>query len=623
MDLPALGKGLGGGGGVGVGVSGGTESTWATAGASGKPVVPELALAATKPPETSKPAATSSGGSHSARRSSRASASSSKGPHTARPAPKAKPESASAGAGFPGSITPAQALRFHAEHLTEYEQGEILEFKQVYCIGSACRGKVRASTRAPNNHGFDDDRGDYKIEMRDHLGYRFEVMEPLGKGSFGQVVKCIDHKTGQSVAVKVIRNKKRFHHQALVEVKLLTQLRDKDPTDAANIIHIKDSFYFRHHLCISFPLLSIDLYAFVKSNNFQGVSLGLIRRFAIQLLTALRFLRMQRIVHCDLKPENILLKQSNKSGIKVIDFGSSCLENERVYTYIQSRFYRAPEVILGCAYSHPIDIWSFGCILAELLTGYPLFPGENEAEQFACIMEVLGLPPDSMVSSCTRHKTFFEPDGAPRIVANSRGRKRRPGSKDIASALRCNDANFVSFLAGCLRWDPAKRFTPDDAFQHPWIQEAAVSFRGSKSPRSTKTSSRSSFASSSISHSTHRRRHHGHGSHASSHHSSHRHKHHHGSSKASASRSPRAAGGVLAGVTTAKSGGTGGGALQLPSLTAKPARGAILTDAASNAAFSHHAFPGSSGGGGGGGVGGMPGARKRGKSNGKLPRADM
>ena len=82
----------------------------------------------------------------------------------------------------------------------------------------------------------------------------------------------------------------------------------------------------------------------------------------------------------------------------MIDFGSSCLEDERVYTYIQSRFYRSPEVILGLSYGLPIDMWSLGCILAELYSGYPLFPGENETEQLACIMEVCGLPPRHLVA---------------------------------------------------------------------------------------------------------------------------------------------------------------------------------------------------------------------------------
>ena len=78
-----------------------------------------------------------------------------------------------------------------------------------------------------------------------------------------------------------------------------------------------------------------------------------------------------------------------------------------VYTYIQSRFYRAPEVILGLPYTTAIDMWSLGCIVAELHTGYPLFPGENEVEQLACIMEVFGLPPAHILLSATRRKLFF------------------------------------------------------------------------------------------------------------------------------------------------------------------------------------------------------------------------
>lgn len=154
---------------------------------------------------------------------------------------------------------------------------------------------------------------------------------------------------------------------------------------------------FRKHLVISFELFSINLYEFIKSNNFQGVSLSLIRRFAIQILQALKYLKDEHIIHCDLKPENILLKSPDKSGIKVIDFGSSCFKDERIYTYIQSRFYRAPEIVLGIPYTTAIDMWSFGCILIELFTGFPIFPGESEMEQLSMIMEVRGIPPDSVL----------------------------------------------------------------------------------------------------------------------------------------------------------------------------------------------------------------------------------
>lgn len=90
------------------------------------------------------------------------------------------------------------------------------------------------------------------------------------------------------------------------------------------------------------------------------------------------------------------MKEPNKSGIRVIDFGSSCFEGKTIYTYIQSRYYRAPEVILGIGYNRKIDIWSFGCIIAELHLGYPLFAGDDEHEQMCYIIEVLGLPPANL-----------------------------------------------------------------------------------------------------------------------------------------------------------------------------------------------------------------------------------
>ena len=109
-------------------------------------------------------------------------------------------------------------------------------------------------------------------------------------------------------------------------------------------------------------------------------------------------LREHSIIHCDLKPENILLNLSSKSGIKLIDFGSSCFEKEKIYTYIQSRFYRAPEIMLAVPYTSSIDVWSLGCILAELYTGFPMFPGDSEPEQMSLIIEVNGLPPKDLIN---------------------------------------------------------------------------------------------------------------------------------------------------------------------------------------------------------------------------------
>ena len=136
----------------------------------------------------------------------------------------------------------------------------------------------------------------------------------------------------------------------------------------------------------------MSLYSFLKSNKFYGLSFDLIRKVGIQLFQTLTFLYKCKIIHCDLKPENILLKNINKSGIKLIDLGSSCFLDSRCYSYLQSRYYRSPEVLFGLDYGMEIDTWSMGCVLAELLLGTPLFPGESEMDMVSMLCEVLGLP---------------------------------------------------------------------------------------------------------------------------------------------------------------------------------------------------------------------------------------
>lgn len=365
-------------------------------------------------------------------------------------------------------VSPAQALKM--ANLNIFERGEIIDFKDIYFCGTQSAKKHVGDLNAQSaNFGYDDDRGDYNIVIGDHLAYRYEVLEVLGKGSFGQVVKCVDHKTGGLVAVKIIRNKKRFHQQALVEVNLLQKLKEWDPHNHHSVVNFTQSFYFRGHLCISTELLGINLYEFIKAHDFKGFSLNLIRRFTKQILSSLVLLRSKKVIHCDLKPENILLVHPMSSEIKVIDFGSSCFENEKVYTYIQSRFYRSPEVILGMSYGMPIDMWSLGCILAELYTGYPIFPGENEQEQLACIMEVFGPPEKHLIEKSSRKKLFFDSLGKPRITVSSKGRRRRPSSKDLKQALKCDNEPFLDFISRCLRWDPARRLNPIDAMNHEFI----------------------------------------------------------------------------------------------------------------------------------------------------------
>ena len=375
-------------------------------------------------------------------------------------------------------IAPAVALKLFKESLSDWEQSEILDSNNIYFLGLNAE-KLKGGT-GPNN-GFDDNKGNYIAVAGDHIAYRYEVIQPLGKGSFGEIFKVYDHKKKEYSALKIIRNEPKLKQQVAVEVKVLKNLRDSDSKDCYNVIHMKNYFSFRKHLCITFELLSINLYEFIKSNHYHGLSLPLIRRFTIQIIQCLKLLKKLHIIHCDLKPENILLKQSNKSSIKVIDFGSSCYEETKLYTYIQSRFYRAPEIILGVPYSSAIDTWSLGCILVELYTGHPLFPGQNECQQLQYIMEVKGVPPLDLLQRASRAKYFFEPSGQPKLP--SRGRKRNPGSKSLLSVLKDADKMFIDFVEKCLEWDPKLRLTPENAMRHPWIQEGVPRIHDAFTPR--------------------------------------------------------------------------------------------------------------------------------------------
>ncbi|XP_075713033.1 dual specificity tyrosine-phosphorylation-regulated kinase 2 isoform X2 [Rhinoderma darwinii] len=384
------------------------------------------------------------------------------------------------------SLTPEQAMKQYMQKLTAFEHHEIFNYPEIFFLGPNAK-KRQGVIGGTNNGGYDDDQGSYVQVPHDHVAYRYEVLKVIGKGSFGQVVKAYDHKLHQHVALKMVRNEKRFHRQAAEEIRILEHLKKQDKENNMNVIHMLENFTFRNHICMTFELLSMNLYELIKKNKFQGFSLPLVRKFAHSILQCLDALHKNRIIHCDLKPENILLKQQGRSGIKVIDFGSSCYEHQRVYTYIQSRFYRAPEVILGGRYGMPIDMWSLGCILAELLTGYPLLPGEDESDQLACMIELLGMPSQKLLDSSKRGKNFVSSKGYPRyctvttlpdgsVVLNG-GRSRRgklrgpPGSRDWVTALKgCDDPLFLDFLAQCLEWDPALRMTPSQALRHHWLR---------------------------------------------------------------------------------------------------------------------------------------------------------
>ncbi|XP_044779532.1 serine/threonine-protein kinase minibrain isoform X2 [Drosophila simulans] len=347
------------------------------------------------------------------------------------------------------------------------------------------------------NDGYDDDNHDYIIKNGEKFLDRYEIDSLIGKGSFGQVVKAYDHEEQCHVAIKIIKNKKPFLNQAQIEVKLLEMMNRADAENKYYIVKLKRHFMWRNHLCLVFELLSYNLYDLLRNTNFRGVSLNLTRKFAQQLCTALLFLSTPElnIIHCDLKPENILLCNPKRSAIKIVDFGSSCQLGQRIYHYIQSRFYRSPEVLLGIQYDLAIDMWSLGCILVEMHTGEPLFSGCNEVDQMNKIVEVLGMPPKYLLDQAHKTRKFFDKivaDGSYVLKKNQNGRKYKPpGSRKLHDILGVETGGpggrrldepghsvsdylkFKDLILRMLDFDPKTRVTPYYALQHNFFKRTA------------------------------------------------------------------------------------------------------------------------------------------------------
>ena len=333
------------------------------------------------------------------------------------------------------------------------------------------------------------------------------VLDILGQGTFGQVVKCQNMITKEIVAVKVIKNKPAYLNQSMMEVSILEHLNSHvDKKDEHNLLRLRDKFIHKEHLCLVFELLSSNLYELIKQNQFRGLSTNLVRVFAQQLLDSLIVLKEARLIHCDLKPENILLKSLDSPVIKVIDFGSACHERQTVYTYIQSRFYRSPEVLLGLPYTTSIDMWSLGCIVAELFLGLPIFPGTSEYNQLCRITDTLGYPPNWMCdmgkntsqfmdkyvdefgrkqsrlksrekysreNKCDEQpsKQYFPSTNLRDIIMNYPPPRRNMKKIDIDREM-ANRVSFVDFVQGLLNLNPFERWTPQQAMMHPFITES-------------------------------------------------------------------------------------------------------------------------------------------------------
>ncbi|KAI5105482.1 homeodomain interacting protein kinase 3a [Silurus meridionalis] len=325
------------------------------------------------------------------------------------------------------------------------------------------------STTVPSNQnvagtGGGTNDGDYQLvqhEVLCSMKQTYEVLEFLGRGTFGQVVKCWKRGTNEVVAVKILKKHPSYARQGQIEVGILARLSSEN-ADEHNLVRAFECFQHRNHTCLVFEMLEQNLYDFLKQNKFSPLPLKVMRTVLQQVATALRKLKSLGLIHADLKPENIMLVDPRRQPyrVKVIDFGSASHVSKAVCsTYLQSRYYRAPEIILGLPFCEAIDMWSLGCVIAELFLGWPLYPGALEYDQTTEEHEA----ETGMKSKEARKYIFSSLDdiGHVNLVLNM------DGCDQLAE--KSDRREFVDLLKMMLLIDADQRISPSDVLNHPFV----------------------------------------------------------------------------------------------------------------------------------------------------------
>uniref|UniRef100_A0A672KXV8 Serine/threonine-protein kinase PRP4 homolog n=1 Tax=Sinocyclocheilus grahami TaxID=75366 RepID=A0A672KXV8_SINGR len=336
-----------------------------------------------------------------------------------------------------------------------------------------------------------DAEGYYRVNIGEILDKRYDVYGYTGQGVFSNVVRARDTaRAGQEVAVKIIRNNELMQKTGLKELEFLKKLNDADPDDKFHCLRLFRHFYHKQHLCLVFEPLSMNLREVLKKYGKDvGLHIKAVRSYSQQLFLALKLLKRCNILHADIKPDNILVNES-KTILKLCDFGSaSHVADNEITPYLVSRFYRAPEIVIGKPYDYAIDMWSVGCTLYELYTGKILFPGSSNNHMLKLAMDLKGKMPNKMIRKGLFKDQHFDQNLNFLYIEVDKVTEREKvtvmstinptkdlladmiGGQRLPEDQRKKVMQLKDLLDGTLMLDPAKRISINQALQHPFIQE--------------------------------------------------------------------------------------------------------------------------------------------------------
>jgi serine/threonine protein kinase len=365
----------------------------------------------------------------------------------------------------------------------------------------AAKPVIDTKIKAPKQLGvpgpiddFDNSEGYLKYKIHTTLDDdRYEIIEELGKGMFANVFRARDtSQPNKLVAIKIIRNNDAMRVSGASEIRILEKLNEEDPHNKKHIVRFFGHFDYKQHLCMIFEDLGPNLRDILKRHGRDvGLNMPPLKQWSYQLFLGLAHLKKCMIVHADLKPDNILVTKDLKS-VKICDLGTAAdfRDNLDTTAYLASRFYRAPEVILGMKYDYGIDMWAIGCTLFELWTGKILFTGRNNNQMLKAIMEVKGNFSMKYLKKGEFSGKHFEDNGdfvsvdidpktqqwvtrKIKVIKPARGRDIKSRMKQVGDPKNFAEKKDVELLADlvehCLTPSPDRRIKPEEALRSPFF----------------------------------------------------------------------------------------------------------------------------------------------------------
>ncbi|KNB45485.1 CLK protein kinase [Blastocystis sp. subtype 4] len=334
----------------------------------------------------------------------------------------------------------------------------------------------------------DDSIGHFLGGKGDIIGNKYRILSELGTGTFAKAFEVVNIETNERCAVKVVRSIPRYCRYAKVEAEIAADIGKRDPKHISHCCYLTDEFEFSGHYCMVMPILGKSLYDVLKENDYRPFPMSYIRPILRHLLEAMQFMHSFGLTHTDLKLENLLFTTPAKeisvvndageslwipdiTDVTVIDYGSATYSTDRRKGTINTRQYRAPEVLMGMEWDEESDIWGVACIAMELFTGDLLFQTHDDLLHYALIEKIVGKIPAKMISNLSsRRQGYFDSNGH-FIVSELHHTEQDhvKNQKSLKELVGASYPQFYDLMKSCLAIAPNLRITAAEALMHPFF----------------------------------------------------------------------------------------------------------------------------------------------------------